>query len=121
MYELRTRDGVFYVNMQIGTVESFQRTGMNTNASAASLSLDQAELVARGFAEKKYADFDRMSMKLVESKELDHGDAGKEHSFVWREEINGVLTPNTCRRQYRPGERRRRLLHRNPARCPMPA
>ncbi len=34
-------------------------------------------------------------MRLIESNLVSHGDAGSEYSYIWREEIKGVLTPNT--------------------------
>jgi len=59
------------------------------------LDLAAAEAAARTYAEEKYSDFTKKNMRLIESSPVSHGDAGSEYSYIWREEISSVLTPNT--------------------------
>jgi hypothetical protein len=42
-------------------------------------------------------------MRLIESNLVSHGDAGSEYLYIWREEKNGVLTPNTVFVNVNPG------------------
>ncbi|GAB7015416.1 PepSY domain-containing protein [Methanogenium cariaci] len=94
-YTFSTGNGQVYVNMYTGVVE---RASFNdARKSSGEIRPDSAgvEMVAREYAEEKYSGFADMNMQLIKSDLRNHGDAGSENSFIWRENIEGVLTPNT--------------------------
>jgi len=94
-YVFCTGDGQIYVNAYTGAVEraSFDRAREGSRENR--LEAAETEAIAKAYAEEKYSGFAERNMRLIESKVVDHGDAGSEYAYVWREEINGVLTPNT--------------------------
>ncbi len=94
-YTFSTGHGQVYVNMYTGVVE---RASFNDAwKSSGEIRSDNAgpEMVAREYVEEKYSGFADMNMQLIKSDLRNHGDAGSENSFIWRETIEGVLTPNT--------------------------
>lgn len=94
-YVFSTGNGQAYVNMYTGVVERASFADARESFGEIRLESAGAEMVARGYAEEKYCGFADMNMQLIESHLRGHGDAGSEYSFIWREKINGILTPNT--------------------------
>ena len=83
-----------YVNMYTGKVERASYNDARRSSGKVLIDSSKAETIAKDYAKKNYDDFDGKNMKLIESKLLNHGDSGSEYSFVWRENIDDVLTPN---------------------------
>lgn len=94
-YVFGTGEGQIYVNAQTGAVERATFDSARKDSHEIRLDRAAAEAAARAYAEKKYSDFAGKNMRLIESNLVSHGDAGREYSYIWREEIKGVLTPNT--------------------------
>ena len=93
-YVFSTGNGQVYVNMYTGTVERATFYDAKKSSESVAIDMDQAEKIAREYAIKKYEGFDNMNMLLIESELLNHGDGGYEYSFVYREMIDDVFSPN---------------------------
>ncbi len=90
----RTDDGEFYVNDRTRRVD---RAGFYESvkpATTVSIPQEEAESIARSYAERNYPKFSTRNMVLTEAKLLDHGAAGKEYSFGWQEQVLGVANGN---------------------------
>lgn len=94
-YVFGTGDGQVYVNARTGAVERATFDSARKDSRDVRLDRAAAEATARAYAEEKYSGFGKKSMQLTRSDLVSHGDAGSEYSYIWREEISGVLTPNT--------------------------
>lgn len=94
-YVFGTGDGQVYVNARTGAVERATFDSARKDSRDVRLDRAAAEATARAYAEEKYSGFAKKSMQLTRSNLVSHGDAGSEYSYIWREEISGVLTPNT--------------------------
>ncbi|MDN7024770.1 hypothetical protein FGU65_07705 [Methanoculleus sp. FWC-SCC1] len=94
-YIFNTGEGQVYVNAYTGTVERASFSHAQKDSHDIRLDPAEAEAVAMVYAGEKYGGFAGKNMQLVESNLLSHGDAGSEYTYVWREEVDGVLTPNT--------------------------
>ncbi|PKL63445.1 MAG: hypothetical protein CVV31_01225 [Methanomicrobiales archaeon HGW-Methanomicrobiales-2] len=94
-YVFGTGEGQIYVNDQTGAVERATFDSARKDFHEIRLDRAAAEAAARAYAEEKYDGFAGKSMRLIGSNLVSHGDAGSEYSYIWREEIKGVLTPNT--------------------------
>lgn len=90
-----TGDGQIYVNAHTGVIERVTFDSARENSRDIRLDQAAAEATAKAYAEAKYDGFAEKTMRLIESNLVSHGDAGSEYSYIWREEIKGVLTPNT--------------------------
>ena len=53
------------------------------------LSMDEAQSIAAEFAPRAHPGFSTLT--LLEGKLFDHGDAGKEYSFIWKRIVNGAI------------------------------
>ncbi|WP_054847600.1 PepSY domain-containing protein [Methanoculleus chikugoensis] len=95
-YVFGTGEGQVYVNARTGGVIE-RATFDSARKDCRDVRLDRAaaEVTARAYAEEKYSGFAKKSMQLTRSDLVSHGDAGSEYSYIWREEISDVLTPNT--------------------------
>ena len=90
----QTDEGEIYVNDQSRRVD---RAGFYESVSPTKkvmIDQDRAETIARSYAVKNYPGFSTRNMVLTEAKLLDHGDAGKEYSFAWQEQVFGVSNGN---------------------------
>ncbi|MCT8336100.1 hypothetical protein FKB36_00945 [Methanoculleus sp. Afa-1] len=94
-YVFGTGDGQVYVNARTGVIERATFDSARKGCQDIRLDRAAAEVAARAYAEEKYSGFAKKSMQLTRSDLVSHGDAGSEYSYIWREEISGVLTPNT--------------------------
>lgn len=94
-YVFGTGDGQVYVNARTGVIERATFDSARKDSHEIRLDRAAAEAAARAYAEEKYSSFAKKSMQLTRSNLVSHGDAGSEYSYIWREEISGVLTPNT--------------------------
>jgi hypothetical protein len=94
-YVFGTGDGQVYVNARTGAVERATFDSARKDSRDVRLDRAAAEATARAYAEEKYSGFGKKNMRLTRSDLVSHGDAGSEYSYIWREEISGVLTPNT--------------------------
>ncbi|WP_292366510.1 PepSY domain-containing protein [Methanoculleus sp. UBA208] len=94
-YVFGTGDGQIYVNARTGAVERATFDSARKDSRDVRLDRAAAEATARAYAEEKYSGFGKKNMRLTRSDLVSHGDAGSEYSYIWREEISGVLTPNT--------------------------
>lgn len=94
-YVFGTGDGQVYVNARTGAVERATFDSARKDSRDVRLDRAAAEATARAYAEEKYSGFAKKNMQLTRSDLVSHGDAGSEYSYIWREEISGVLTPNT--------------------------
>jgi len=94
-YVFDTGEGQVYVNTHTGTVERASFDSARKDSHEIRLDSAGAEAAARAYAEEKYGGFAEKDMRLIESDLISHGDAGSEYSYIWREEVKGVLTPNT--------------------------
>ena len=94
-YVFGTGDGQIYVNARTGVIERVTFDSARKDSHEIRLDQAAAEAAARAYAEEKYSGFAEKSMRLIESNLVSHGDAGSEYSYIWRERIKGVLTPNT--------------------------
>lgn len=92
-YVLQSGGGEFYVNMHTGEVERATFNKARENSNDVRLRLDQAEAVAKGYAEKNYRNFSQKNMQLTKAELKDHG-TGKEYVFIWSEIVSNVETPN---------------------------
>lgn len=90
VYEVTTPSGRFDVNAKSGEIES----ALIKNVLPESSPKDVASLKkqAETFAQKNYRNFSTKMMVLVESRVLDHGDAGKEYRYIWNEMDGNVYT-----------------------------
>ena len=93
-YVFSTGNGQAYVNMYTGAVERASFTDALESPGSIRHDFDQAKAIAGKYAEEKYPGFSDMNMHLTGSGLKNHGDAGSEYSFIWREKINDTLTPN---------------------------
>lgn len=90
----RTDEGEFYVNDQSRRID---RAGFYESVKPATKVLipqEEAESIARAYAERNYPKFSTRNMVLTEAKLLDHGAGGKEYSFGWQEQVFGVANGN---------------------------
>ena len=90
----QTDEGEIYVNDQSRRVD---RAGFYESVSPTKkvmIDQDRAETIARSYAVKNYPGFSTRNMVLTEAKLLDHGDAGKEYSFAWQEQVFGISNGN---------------------------
>jgi uncharacterized membrane protein YkoI len=94
-YAFGTGGGQIYVNARTGAVERATFDSARKDSHEIRLDRIAAEAAARAYAEEKYDGFSGKNMRLTRSNLVSHGDAGSEYSYIWREEIKGVLTPNT--------------------------
>jgi hypothetical protein len=94
-YVFGTGDGQVYVNARTGVIERATFNSAREDSRDIRLDRAAAEATARAYAEEKYGGFVEKRMRLIEPNLVSHGDAGSEYSYIWREEIDGVLTPNT--------------------------
>jgi len=94
-YVFGTGDGQVYVNARTGVIERATFDSARKDSRDVRLDRAAAEATARAYAEEKYSGFGKKNMRLTRSDLVSHGDAGSEYSYIWREEISGVLTPNT--------------------------
>jgi len=94
-YTFSTGNGQLYVNVQTGMVERASFNDARKSSGEVRFDNARAKMVAREYAKEKYSGFADMNMKLIKSDSENHGDAGSEYSFIWRENVEGVLTPNT--------------------------
>lgn len=94
-YVFGTGEGQIYVNDQTGAVERAAFGSARKDSHEIRLDRAAAEAEARAYAGEKYGGFAEKNMRLIESNLISHGVAGSEYSYIWREEIKGVLTPNT--------------------------
>ncbi|WOX56540.1 MULTISPECIES: PepSY domain-containing protein [unclassified Methanoculleus] len=94
-YVFGTGGGQIYVNARTGAVERATFDSARKDSHEIRLDRIAAEAAARAYAEEKYDGFSGKNMRLTGSNLVSHGDAGSEYSSTWREEIKGVLTPNT--------------------------
>lgn len=95
MYELNTNNCTFYVNTKTGDVQYAFYENSILNSKEITLNMDNAEKIAYQYAMKKYSDFSKKNMILVNHEMLDHGDVGKEYLFEWKEQLDGVYTQNS--------------------------
>jgi hypothetical protein len=93
-YVFSTGNGQACVNMYTGVVERASFTDALESPGNLKLDSVQAEAIADKYAKEKYPGFSDMNMQLTGSGLTNHGDAGSEYSFIWREKIKDVLTPN---------------------------
>ncbi|MDO9325256.1 MAG: PepSY domain-containing protein [Methanoregula sp.] len=93
-YVFSTGDGQAYVNMYTGVVERASFTEALESSGNIRFDSAQAKAIASKYAEEKYVAFSDMNMQLIGSGLKNHGDAGSEYSFIWREKIKDALTPN---------------------------
>lgn len=94
-YVFGTGDGQVYANTRTGVIERATFDSARKGCQDIRLGPAAAEAAARAYVEEKYSGFTKKNMRLIESSPVSHGDAGNEYSYIWREEISGVLTPNT--------------------------
>jgi hypothetical protein len=90
----QTDEGEIYVNDQSRRVD---RAGFYESVPPPKkvvFSQDRAQAVAQSYAAKNYPGFSTRNMVLTEAKLLDHGDAGKEYSFAWQEQVLGIANGN---------------------------
>lgn len=93
-YAIITEDGEFLVNSENSKVElSIFIPNMNNN-SEISIPMDEAYNISKGYLAQYYTELGVEDLKLTETYLEQHGDAGSEYTFVWREVIDGVTTPN---------------------------
>ncbi|MBP2133870.1 hypothetical protein J2128_001824 [Methanomicrobium sp. W14] len=94
-YVFKTGNGQIYVNKYSGLVE--RASFSNAKETSKKVLIDSSESIKIGeeYAKEKYNGFEKMNMKITYSELLDHADAGYEYSYVWRESLNGVFTPNS--------------------------
>lgn len=93
-YVFDTGNGQAYVNMYTGTVERAWFADALKSSGEVKLDLAAAESVAKKYAGEKYTGFLDKNMQLLGSGLINHGDAGNEYSFIWREKVNRAQTPN---------------------------
>ncbi|ADN36532.1 Propeptide PepSY amd peptidase M4 [Methanolacinia petrolearia DSM 11571] len=93
VYEVTTDTGRFYVNAKTGEIESaIVRNGLSVcsiTAKDIAGMKDQAE----SFVQKNYRNFSEKDM-VFESRIVDHGDAGREYLFTWKEMVGEAYTPS---------------------------
>lgn len=94
-YVFNNGEGQIYVNAYTGTVERASFSHAQKDSHGIRLDPAGAEAVAMAYAGEKYSVFAEKNMQLIESNLLSHSDEGSEYTYVWREEVEGVLTPNT--------------------------
>jgi len=89
-----TEDGEFWVNSENSKVElAIFIPNMNDNSDV-TIPMDEAIEISEGYLAQYYTDLPVEDLKLTESYLEQHGDAGSEYTFVWREIVDGVITPN---------------------------
>jgi hypothetical protein len=90
VYEVTTASGRFNVNAKTGEIESaLIKNGLSESSPNDVASLKKE---AKAFALKNYRNFSSKKMVFVESRVLDHGDAGKEYRYIWNEMDGNVYT-----------------------------
>lgn len=93
-YVFSTGNGKVYVNMNTGIVERASFNDARKSSGKVLIDSTEAEKISKEYARENYDGFDDKNMQLTYSKLIDHVDAGYEYSIVWRENIEGALTPN---------------------------
>lgn len=92
VYQVTTVSGnLFNVNIKTGQVETAILPA-GPDYSITGKDLSGMEMVAESFAEKHYTNFTNKTMTLVESRIIDHGDAGKEYLFNWNAKSGEAYT-----------------------------
>ncbi len=93
VYEVTTKTERFYVNAKTGDIEAaIVRKGLSAcsiTAKDIAGMKDQAE----SFVRKNYQNFNKKDM-VLESRIIDHGDAGKEYLFALNEKAGEAYTPS---------------------------
>ncbi|MDI6897106.1 hypothetical protein [Methanocella conradii] len=102
-FELVADNGTFYANAMTGDVELAYFKQDYKGSLGAKLTKGQAQDKALAYAKKYYKNFLKKNMQLVSAEEVDHGDAGKEYTFIWNEKINEIYTPNVVVVSINPG------------------
>ena len=92
-YVLQAEGGVFQVDMVTGDIELAMFNDARGRSAQVKLSLEDAETIAHGYAEKKYRNFAQKNMRLTTAELRDYG-AGKEYAFIWNEFVNNIETQN---------------------------
>ena len=90
-----TGEGQVYINTYTGTMERVSYNHAWKGSPDTLLDPAGAKEIAMAYVKEKYSGFAEKNMQLIESKLISHGDIGSEYTYVWRENIKGVLTPNT--------------------------
>lgn len=93
-YVIVTEDGEFWVNSKNSKVElAIFIQNMNNNADI-TISMDEAYNISEDYLAQYYTELPVEDLELTETHLEQHGDAGSEYTFVWREVIDDVTTPN---------------------------
>lgn len=93
VYLFQAENGRFLVSKLTGDVELATFNKASERSTNIRLSLEQAETIAKGYAEKKYRNFTQKNMRLIKAQLSERGEIS-EYAFMWSEVINNVETPN---------------------------
>lgn len=85
------KSDLYFVNEE-GTVSGMVYLGLPQKGNIIINDADAFDK-AKKFAKDKYENFDSKNMKLIKQRLLNKGSTGN-YWYWWREEINGILTPN---------------------------
>ncbi|MFA4878270.1 MAG: hypothetical protein WC586_12775 [Methanoregula sp.] len=86
MYEVATEVGDrYYVNANTGDIEVAMIRNAILAKSMNAKDIGSMKEPVQKFVERNYRSFNTKKMILVDSKIIDHGDAGKEYVFYWNE------------------------------------
>ena len=88
-------ENVFYINQFNEVVEGAVFNSNRLHSEKSILSTLQAGQKAKDFAEKNYPNFTSHNMSLVSEKFIDHGAAGSEYQYIWKEYVSDIETPNS--------------------------
>ena len=93
-FVILTKDGEFYVSVSNLDVERAYFIQNFQNNKNIYLSQSNAFDNAKIFVVDHYPSFLGKKMVLTDAFLQNHGDAGSEYMFIWREIIDGIITPN---------------------------
>ena len=92
-YVLQVEGGVFQVDMVTGDIELVRFNDASGRSAQVKLSLEDAETIALGYAEKNYRNFAQKKMRLTTSELRERAEVS-EYAFIWNEVVNNIETQN---------------------------
>ncbi|MCL6612400.1 MAG: PepSY domain-containing protein [Peptococcaceae bacterium] len=90
--QFTSSDNVHYSVNESGKVVMMQHLGLPVTGNIV-INADNAFEIAKKYAQEKYTNFTSRNMKLIKNGIEDLG-SHKQYFYLWREEVNGILTPN---------------------------
>lgn len=103
MYEVTTNAGDrYYVNANTGDIEVATIHNAVSTKSMDTNDIARMNETVQKFVEKNYRNFTAKKMTLVNSKIIDHGDAGKEYIYYWNEMSGDAYTVSSVMVSFNP-------------------